>query len=494
MAENHLTDQKFNELSLDGRLLRGLEEAGFTFCTPIQAQSLPHALSGSDVAGQAKTGTGKTIAFLLACCHRLLTQPPLAGHQEGEPRALILAPTRELAIQIHKDAILLNRHTELDIGLIYGGTGYEQQKHMLSGNNDIVIGTPGRLIDFHRQGLYSLTHVEVAILDEADRMFDLGFIRDIRFLLRRMPPAEQRLNLLFSATLSYRVMELAYEHMNSPMEIRIDDEEVVADKVTESSYYPGNEEKLPLLVNMLKQIHSDRILVFVNTRQAADAVSKTLEANGVNSGTLSGDVPQKKREKLLAQFKEGKRRVLVATDVAARGLHIASVSHVFNYDLPSDAEDYVHRIGRTARAGASGEAVSFICEKYAYSIMDIETYIGHSLPKLSIDPKLLDPIVIPARSPSKKQPSKANAGEKKSRESRKSTDPLAPKVPRSQASHSKIRKSHANRLSELEQSPDLSREIAKETDVIQNHPMDNEPFLLPPTRFSRKFGELPAIG
>ncbi len=397
MTEKHLTDHKFTEFSLDDRLLRGLAEAGFEYCTPIQAQSLPHALDGTDVAGQAKTGTGKTIAFLLACCQRLLTREPLPGYQQGEPRALILAPTRELAIQIHKDALLLGRFTGLSIGLVYGGTGYEQQKNMLSGNNDILIGTPGRLIDFYRQNLFSLKHADVAILDEADRMFDLGFIRDIRYLLRRMPTADQRLNLLYSATLSYRVMELAFEHMNSPMEIKVDSDEVIADKVVETSYYPSDEEKLPLLVNQLKQIRSDRVLVFVNTRHAAEDVANALLVNGIESATLSGDVPQKKREKLLAQFKEGKKRVLVATDVAARGLHIPSVGHVFNYDLPQDAEDYVHRIGRTARAGASGEAVSFICEKYAYSIMEIEEFIGHSLPKNPIDPSMLAPIQVPPR-------------------------------------------------------------------------------------------------
>ena len=393
MTQKHLTDQKFSDLSLDTRLQQGLAEAGFEYCTPIQAESLPHALQGVDVAGQAKTGTGKTIAFLLACCNRLLSAEPMAGHQPGQPRALILAPTRELAIQIHKDALLLNKHTGLSIGLVYGGTGYDQQKTMLARGTDILIGTPGRLIDFFRQDLFSLKHAEIAILDEADRMFDLGFIKDIRFLLRRMPPAEKRLNLLFSATLSFRVMELAYEHMNNPMEIKIDTDEVVADKVVETSYYPSDEEKLPLLINMLRSFQFDRVLVFVNTRYAAEDVAAALRANDIESGTLSGDVPQNKREQLLEQFKQGKKRVLVATDVAARGLHIPAVSHVVNYDLPHDAEDYVHRIGRTARAGASGEAISFICEKYAYSIMEIEEYIGHPLPKKAIDPEMLAPVV-----------------------------------------------------------------------------------------------------
>jgi len=399
MSEKHLTDQRFADLPLSESLQRGLDEAGFEFCTPIQAQSLPAALEGHDVAGQAQTGTGKTIAFLLACCNLLLQKEPLPGYEKGQPRALILAPTRELAIQIHKDALLLNKYTELSIGLVYGGTGYDQQKTMLTGPNDILIGTPGRLIDFFKQNLFTLKHAQVAVMDEADRMFDLGFIKDIRYLLRKMPPPEQRLNLLYSATLSFRVMELAYEHMNDPQEIKVETDEVVADKVEEYSFYPADEEKLPLLVNMIRKDDSERVLVFVNTRHAAEQVARTLDLNGISTAMLSGDVPQTKRERLLDQFKEGKRRVLVATDVAARGLHIPAVSHVYNFDLPQDAEDYVHRIGRTARAGASGEAISFICEKYAYSILDIEEYIGHPLPRRDIEPDLLTAVEIaPKRS------------------------------------------------------------------------------------------------
>lgn len=392
MSEKHLTDKLFTELPLTDSLQAGLKDAGFTLCTPIQAESLPPALQGLDVAGQAQTGTGKTIAFLLACCNLLLTREPLEGHKTGEPRALILAPTRELAIQIHKDAELLNTHSGLKLGLVYGGTGYEQQKTMLTEHTDILIGTPGRLIDFYKQGLFSLSHTQVVVLDEADRMFDLGFIKDIRYLLRKMPEPVDRLNLLYSATLSFRVMELAYEHMNDPQEIKIESDEVVADQVVEYSYYPADSEKLPLLVNLVRKSDQERVLVFVNTRHAAEDVARTLEVNGIKTAMLSGDVPQNKREKLLEEFKAGARRILVATDVAARGLHIPAVSHVYNFDLPQDAEDYVHRIGRTARAGASGEAVSFICEKYAYSIMEIEEFIGHALPRRDIDPELLSPV------------------------------------------------------------------------------------------------------
>ncbi len=540
MTEKHLTNQKFSELPLDQRLQQGLAEAGFEYCTPIQAESLPHALAGTDVAGQAKTGTGKTIAFLLACCNKLLGNPPLEGHKPGDPRALILAPTRELAIQIHKDALLLNAHTGLSIGLVYGGTGYDQQKAMLAEGNDILIGTPGRLIDFFRQNLYTLKFAEVAILDEADRMFDLGFIKDIRFLLRRMPPAEQRLNLLYTATLSFRVMELAYEHMNNPMEIKIDTDEVVADKVVETSYYPGDEEKLPLLINMLRQVESDRVLVFVNTRYAAEDVAAALRANDIESGTLSGDVPQNKREKLLEQFKEGKKRVLVATDVAARGLHIPSVSHVFNYDLPQDAEDYVHRIGRTARAGASGEAISFICEKYAYSIMEIEEYIGHPLPRNPIDPSLLVP-VNPApprkrrdrdklkgkgKGKDRGRPEGRGREERRGRKRRGDKDGNRSEVrdtPQPETANSEAAERKQDDPVVTDSTPVPSRpQEDEQTPVVDSTSVDIQPngeappmaaaavtpqestqpdsetppidFKLPPQRFSRRFGEVPAVG
>ncbi len=406
MTKKHLTDQRFTDLDLIDPLKQGIADAGFEYCTPIQKNSLPIALTGKDVAGQAQTGTGKTVAFLLACCQHLITNPASPERKPTNARALILAPTRELAIQIYNDAEVLAKHTELKLGLVYGGTGYDDQKRMLSEGIDILIGTPGRLIDFYKQHLFDLSHTQVVVLDEADRMFDLGFIKDIRFLLRRMPNPENRLNMLFSATLSFRVMELAYEHMNNPQEIKIDAETRIADKINEYSYYPADEEKSTLLVNLIHRDSPERVLVFVNTRHNVEEVSQILTANGIGNAALSGDVPQRKRESLLEGFKIGKYRVLVATDVAARGLHIPSVSHVFNYDLPQDAGDYVHRIGRTARAGQSGEAVSFICEKFAYSIMEIESFIGHTIDKREIDPGLLTPIEVATRRYKSKKPLK----------------------------------------------------------------------------------------
>ena len=281
MTEKHLSDQRFADMDLVEPLHKGLADAGFEFCTPIQAQALPVALGGQDVAGQAQTGTGKTVAFLLACAQHLVQNPPSSDDRNGNIRAMILAPTRELAIQIHKDAETLVRHTGLRLGLVYGGTGYEEQKQMLAAGVDILIGTPGRLIDYFKQNLFGLKHLQVVVLDEADRMFDLGFIKDIRYLFRRMPPPQERLNMLFSATLSFRVMELAYEHMNNPVEVKIESDSRVADKIEEFCFYPADDEKSPLLINMLKKSGAERSLVFVNTRHAVESVAATLEANGI---------------------------------------------------------------------------------------------------------------------------------------------------------------------------------------------------------------------
>ena len=378
MQPNHLSDTSFASLELHPLLLSSLAKLGFDYCTPIQAQTLPLALSGSDIAGQAQTGTGKSAAFLLATMQRLLTQPRVGPI--GQPRAFILAPTRELAVQIHTDAVGLGADTGLKLAVCYGGTGYESQRQAITDGVDILIGTPGRLIDYFKQDVYTLKHIEVVVLDEADRMFDLGFIADIRYLFRRMPAPGQRKNYLFSATLSHRVLELAYEHMNTPTKVDIEPEQVTAERVRQALMHVANDDKLPLLVGLLRHHAPIRSLVFVNTKRGAEEVENTLKANGFEASTLSGDVPQNKRLRLLEEFKEGKLPILVATDVAARGLHIPAVTHVINYDLPQDAEDYVHRIGRTARAGQSGDAISLCCETYVYSLPEIEKYIGNRIP------------------------------------------------------------------------------------------------------------------
>jgi ATP-dependent RNA helicase RhlB len=383
---HQFSDLSFTGLHLPEPVARGIADAGFERCTPIQAEALPRALAGFDVAGQAQTGTGKTAAFLVALFTHLLRYPAAPDRPATSPRALVLAPTRELAIQIHRDAEILVQYTGLTLGLAFGGVDYDKQRRALQAGVDVLIGTPGRIIDYFRQHVFDLRHVQVMVLDEADRMFDLGFIKDIRFLLRRLPAPERRLNLLFSATLSHRVLELAYEHMNDPELIRIEPERITAERVRQVIFYPAMEEKASLLVHLLRKDAATRTLVFVNTKRLAERLERLLRANGIVASAMSGDVPQRKRMRMLREFHDGRLAALVATDVAARGLHIPDVSHVFNYDLPQDPEDYVHRIGRTARAGAAGDAVSFGCEQYVESLPDIEAFIGHRIPVGSFDP------------------------------------------------------------------------------------------------------------
>ena len=397
MSETHLTDTAFSSFSLPDKLTQGIEDSGFSMCTPIQAETLPVALAGKDVAGQAQTGTGKTAAFLVAVYNHLMTHEADEHRKVNQPRALILAPTRELAIQIHSDARVIGQHTGLKPVLAYGGTGYEQQRDEITAGVDILIGTPGRLIDYFKQHVYNLKMAQVIVLDEADRMFDLGFIKDIRYLFHRCPPPEQRLGLLFSATLSHRVQELAYEHMNNPVHINVEPEKVTADRVRQVLYHTSNEEKIPLLVGLLSHGDSRRSIVFVNTKRTAERVWSYLEGNEIQCAVLSGDVPQTKRQRLLKEFQEGKLPVLIATDVAARGLHVPDVSHVFNYDLPQDAEDYVHRIGRTARVGKDGDAISFACENYVYSLPEIESFIGHKIPVEAVPDDCIAELKPPVR-------------------------------------------------------------------------------------------------
>ena len=383
MKPDHLSDVTFASLDLHPRLLSGLEKLGYANCTPIQAACLPKALAGQDLAGQAQTGTGKTAAFLLATMQHLLTNAPRSPEGVVAPAAFMLAPTRELAVQIYNDAKQLGADTGLSMTVCYGGAGYDQQRQEIERGVDILIGTPGRLIDFYKQRLYTLDYVEVMVLDEADRMFDLGFIDDIRYLLRKMPPPAERKSFLFSATLSHRVLELAFEHMKPGVEkVEIEPEQVTAERVKQALLHISNSDKLQALVGLLRQHDPKRTLVFVNTKRDCEQVEKALNLNGFESATLSGDVAQTRRLKLLQDFKDGKLPILVATDVAARGLHISGVTHVINFDLPQDAADYVHRIGRTARAGAQGDAISFCCESYVYSLPDIETYIGMRIPPL----------------------------------------------------------------------------------------------------------------
>ncbi|MGR5298896.1 ATP-dependent RNA helicase RhlB [Vibrio mediterranei] len=402
MKKTHITEQKFAELDLQPQIIEGLEKKGFEYCTPIQALALPVLLAGRDIAGQAQTGTGKTLAFLTATFNHLLTTPEHDGRKPNQPRAIIMAPTRELAIQIQNDAKPLIESTGLKTALAYGGDSYDKQLAKIEEGVDILIGTCGRIIDFYKQRVFNLNNIQAVVLDEADRMFDLGFIKDIRFLFRRMPEPKDRLNMLFSATLSYRVQELAFEHMHNPEHVVVEPEQKTGHRIKEELFYPSNNEKMALLQTLVEEEWPDRAIIFANTKHKCEKVWGHLAADGHRVGLLTGDVPQKKREKILEQFTRGDIDILVATDVAARGLHIPQVTHVFNYDLPDDCEDYVHRIGRTGRAGASGHSISFACEEYAINLPAIEEYIEHQIPVSDYDSSALltelpAPLVLKSR-------------------------------------------------------------------------------------------------
>src|SRR5215470_11914758 len=372
--------------------MRGIDAVGFTTCTPIQEKALPIALAGKDVAGQAQTGTGKTAAFLITVFTRLLKHP-----RRGEgPRALIVAPTRELVVQILHDAQGLGEFTGLTFHAVYGGVDYAKQREQLRDGVDVLIGTPGRLIDYFKQRVYSLRQAEVLVIDEADRMFDMGFIADLRFLLRRLPPYDRRQSMLFSATLNWDVMELAYEHMNDPVKVAVEPEKVTAENVEHVLYHVGRHEKLPLLLGLLQRERPERALMFVNTKREAEWLTRRLGDNGFHAGALTGDLHQRVRLRVLREFKTGTLPILVATDVASRGLHIEGVTHVINYDVPQDPEDYVHRIGRTARAGASGKALTLACESYVEGLEAIEGLIGFKLPTVFVDDHMLTKPVPPS--------------------------------------------------------------------------------------------------
>ncbi|REL31350.1 ATP-dependent RNA helicase RhlB [Thalassotalea euphylliae] len=415
MKKTHLTETKFADLGLAPQVVTGLEAMGFEHCTNIQAKSLPVLLAGKDIAGQAQTGEGKTIAFLSATFHHLLQQGKVDHNQ---PRALIMAPTRELAIQIHNDAKAMAKSTGLRLGVVYGGEGYESQRQELEQGVDILIGTCGRLIDYFKQGVYQLSNIEVVVLDEADRMFDLGFIKDIRYMFRKMPAAAKRLNMLFSATLSFRVKELAFEHMNDPVSVEVAPEQKTNTRITEELFYPSNDDKMALLQTLVEEEWPEKAIIFANTKHMCDSIYAHLDADKVRVGLLTGDVMQKKRLKILEQFTKGHLDILVATDVAARGLHIPAVTHVFNYDLPDDFEDYVHRIGRTGRAGETGHAISFACEDYVFNLPAIENYIGHTLPVSKYDPDALL-TDLPKPKPRHRRHKPHNGGQNRARNGRR---------------------------------------------------------------------------
>ncbi len=372
-----LTQTYFDDLNLPELVLKGLAEAGFIQCTPIQAQTLPLSLSGKDVAGQAQTGTGKTAAFLVTVFTRLLTEEPKVP---GQPGALIVSPTRELALQIYEEAVLIGKYTGLSIAQVVGGVDYQKQADILRSGVDIVICTPGRIIDYFKQGIFKTSGVKIIVIDEADRLLDLGFSKDMRFILQKLPRYDKRQSLLFSATLSFRVMELTYEYMNLPEFISITPEEVAVDGIEQSLIHVGSDQKLSLLLGLLERETWERILIFVNTKSGVEWLSAKLKGNGWPAEGITGDLPQQKRFKLMEQFKEGKIKMLIATDVASRGIHVEDISHVINFDLPQDPENYVHRIGRTARAGKTGKSIAFACEAYVFHLEPLESLLNAKIP------------------------------------------------------------------------------------------------------------------
>ena len=372
------TDQTFDELNLPEPIQRAVDDLGFSKLTKIQSEVLPISLAGRDVVAQAQTGSGKTAAYLLTVFTRFLRVPRETPPET--PRALIVAPTRELAVQISNDAEGLGHHAGIRTHVVFGGLDYRKQREILERGTDLLIGTPGRLIDYHKKGAYSLRKTEMVVIDECDRLFDMGFAEDLRWILRRMPHPTERQSMMFTATLSQRVMTLGWRQMNNPAEVIVSAQQLTPDTIHQVLYHVATREKLSLLLGVLKREGTSRTMIFVNTRFRAQRLVDDLQRHGFSARGLTGNVVQTKRLRVLDEFRDGKLPILVATDVASRGLHIEGVSHVINYDLPQDSEDYVHRIGRTARVGAEGKAITLACEDYIYSLDAIQRYVGYELP------------------------------------------------------------------------------------------------------------------
>jgi ATP-dependent RNA helicase RhlB len=379
----------FDEYDLLPEVRQGLDDAGFTHCTLVQAEVLPLSVAGRDVVGQAQTGTGKTAAYLATIFNRLLCTPRPA---KRAPRALIVGPTRELIVQIAADARALGVHTGLETLAVFGGIELEEQRGALARGPDILVGTPGRLLDFLRRGVTTLSSVRVLVVDEADRMFDMGFIDDLRAIIRRVPPPTRRQTMFFTATLTQRVLELGWREMRNPAEVVVNPEELTPDHLEQVLYHVGSPEKFSLLLGLLAREGCERTMIFVNTRDEATRLTERLERHGYDAKQLTGSVVQRRRLKVLEDFKDGTLPILVATDVASRGLHIEGVSHVINYDLPFDPEDYVHRVGRTARAGAHGKAISLACDNFVYSLPAIQQLLGIEIPVGWADQSLFLPV------------------------------------------------------------------------------------------------------
>lgn len=365
----------FSEFNLSPDLMKGLEAAGYEKCTPVQEQVLTCGLSGEDLYVQSQTGTGKTASYLVLMLQQLLTKEELAGK-----KALIMVPTRELAVQVEEEAKTLISGTNLKTGSFYGGVGYEKQTNLLKKDIDIIVGTPGRVIDLCESGTMDLSSVAFLVVDEADRMFDMGFYPDLRTLIKILPPVEKRQTMLFSATLNTYVKNLAWEYTENAKEVTIEAEHITIDEIDQVLLHVSSDEKTKLLVGILKNENPSSVIIFCNTKRSSEVIAKRLKINGIEAEYIIGDLPQSKRLAVLKSFKEGELKCLVATDVAARGIDVDDLQMVINYDLPSEAENYVHRIGRTARAGKSGKAYTFCSEQDVYNLPAIERYVGYSIP------------------------------------------------------------------------------------------------------------------
>ncbi|PKM31437.1 MAG: ATP-dependent RNA helicase RhlB [Gammaproteobacteria bacterium HGW-Gammaproteobacteria-11] len=401
---------RFHDFNLPDSLMRAIQDQGFTYCTPIQAQVLGSTLKGQDAIGRAQTGTGKTAAFLISTITQLLDTPEPDERFMGEPRALIIAPTRELVMQIANDAEGLTKHCKLNVMSFVGGMDFDKQiKQLEKRHCDILVATPGRLLDFCNRGEVHLDLVEVMILDEADRMLDMGFIPQVRQIIRQTPRKGDRQTLLFSATFSDDVMNLAQQWTLDPAIVEIEPERAASANVTQQVYAVSGSDKYKLLYNLITQLNLERVMIFANRKDQVRRIQERLVRDGINAAQLSGDVPQQKRVKTLDSFKEGKLRVLVATDVAGRGIHVDGISHVINYTLPDDPEDYIHRIGRTGRAGAKGTSISFACEDDAFNIAPIEALLGNKLDCLPPEEQLLQ--ALPARNQSAEERAASDANE-----------------------------------------------------------------------------------
>lgn len=387
----------FKDLNLDQRVLDAITDIGFEHCTPIQAETLPFTLACQDLIGQAQTGTGKTAAFLITAIQSMLETPiPQEDRFASEPRVLALAPTRELAMQIAKDAEQLCGYTGHNVVTVVGGMNYDKQRDQLQNEIvDILVATPGRLIDFLGSQDVFLDQLDILILDEADRMLDMGFIPDVKRIIRKCTPKEERQTLLFSATFNQDVLNLASMWTRNAEFVEIEPEQKTAERVKQTVYLVGEDEKLPVLVNYLQRPEVEKALVFANRRDQCRDLDEDLRNQGVKVALMSGEIAQNKRLKTLEQFKNGSIQVLVATDVAGRGIHVDGVTHVFNYNLPDNAEDYVHRIGRTGRAGKHGVSVSFASEDDAFSLPAIESYISQKLTTAVPDEELMTELTKP---------------------------------------------------------------------------------------------------